>query len=72
VFWAEGEKYLLIVPTERLKAIFDANEYQLKKTETQWHVNICFDAGGTQTLHPVYCERENISEFAHPLHTARD
>jgi hypothetical protein len=67
VFWAEGERHLLIVPTKRLKSIFETHEFSLKKTDTQWHVNVSFNVGGLQTLHPVYCECENVSEFAHPI-----
>ncbi len=67
VFWAEGERYILIVPTKRLKSIFEANRYSLKKTETQWHVNVCFDYGGRQTFHPVYCDCMDISEYGRRL-----
>jgi hypothetical protein len=67
VFWAEGEKYLLIIPTERLQTIFLANRYSVETDRTRWLVHITFDRGGTQQLKPVHCGSEEVSEFSHPI-----
>lgn len=65
VFWAEGEKYFLVIPSTWLKQMYDVYKYQAKTTDRQWHVNITFDSGGRQTIYPVNCEENDVSRFAH-------
>lgn len=72
VFWAEGEEFLLIIPSSKLKEYFDAEEGFRKVVRTQWHVNIDFDRGGLQFIRPVRMmggdtDEYDVSGFARKL-----
>ena len=70
VFWADGEKFLLIIPSARLREYFDAEDGYRKVVRTQWHTNIYFDRGGLQYIRPVRRiagddDEYDVSEYGH-------
>ena len=72
VFWADGEKCLIIIPSSKLKEYFDAEEGMRKVVRTQWHTNIDFDRGGLQFLRPVRMmggdtDEYDVSKFARKI-----